>query len=35
MNEHSDGISCISKPLNKINFLSSGSFDGEMIIWDL
>ena len=32
---HSDGVSCLSKPYDKIESLISGSFNGEIVLWDL
>ena len=32
---HSDGISSFAKPIDKLTKLASGSFDGEIILWDL
>lgn len=35
LNDHTDGISCFSKSWENLNYLSSGSFDGDVIVWDL
>lgn len=35
MNNHSDGISCFSKAYNNLDRIASGSFDGNVIVWDL
>jgi len=32
---HSDGISCLKKPAENISKLLSGSFNGEVVLWDV
>lgn len=35
MSGHSDGISTFSKPSENIEKFLSGSFNGELILWDI
>jgi WD repeat and SOF domain-containing protein 1 len=35
LNDHTDGVKCMSKNIKNLSELASGSFDGQIILWNI